>query len=70
MASAWKIPAMRIRASSTMMTTAVAGRTTRAYTFGKRRSPRGRGAPSESEGSAVGRAGRLSDTPWVNVPSV
>lgn len=43
MASAWKIPAMRISASSTMMTIAVAGRTTRAYTSRKTTKPPGQG---------------------------
>ncbi len=43
MASAWKIPAIRITTNNTMITTAVAGRTTRAYTCRKTTKPPGQG---------------------------
>jgi hypothetical protein len=70
-ARAWKIPAMTISASNTMMAIAVAGRTPPRVGRSKNdEAPGAGGLRLESEGSAVGRAGRLSDTPWVNVPSV
>jgi hypothetical protein len=54
-----------------MMAMAVAGRTTvRVGRSINDEAPGAGGLRLESEGSAVGRAGRLSDTPWVNVPSV